>query len=63
MELLTERLRLREFLVEDHEAVPRYAGDPETLVFPVTDHARRMRQGLFRADRCLRMGRYEAQRS
>ena len=29
MELLTERLRLREFVVEDHEAVHRYASDPE----------------------------------
>jgi ribosomal-protein-alanine N-acetyltransferase len=29
MELLIERPRLREFVVEDHEAVHRYATDPE----------------------------------
>lgn len=29
MELLTERLRLREFVVEDHGAVHRFASDPE----------------------------------
>src|SRR5215203_2218978 len=29
MELLIERPRLREFVVEDHEAVHRYASDPE----------------------------------
>lgn len=29
MELLTERLRLREFVVVDQEAVHRYASDPE----------------------------------
>lgn len=29
MVLLTERLRLREFVAEDHEAVHRYASDPE----------------------------------
>ena len=29
MELLTQRLRLREFVDDDHEAVHRYASDPE----------------------------------
>src|SRR5918993_1655456 len=29
MLLLTERLRLREFVAEDHEAVHRYASDPD----------------------------------
>ena len=33
MELVTERLRLREFLGKDHEAVHRYAGDPEVTRF------------------------------
>ena len=33
MELNTERLLLREFVLEDHEAVHRYAADPEVTRF------------------------------
>jgi ribosomal-protein-alanine N-acetyltransferase len=33
MELLTERLRLREFAPEDHEAVHRYASDPQVTQY------------------------------
>ena len=29
MELVTERLRIREFVLQDHAAIHRYAGDPE----------------------------------
>lgn len=33
MELVTERLRLREFVAKDHEAVHRYASDPEVTLY------------------------------
>jgi ribosomal-protein-alanine N-acetyltransferase len=33
MQLATKRLRLREFVLKDHDAVHRYAGDPEVTQY------------------------------